>query len=538
MKKRNLLCVAVIFSLGLFQAAVFGQGSLTPPGAPGATMKSLDQVEPRTLINTNTCPGDSGNSFIISQPGSYYLTTNMVGTTGKSGISIAADNVTINLNGFTLSGVAGARLGITTSGNHRGARILNGCLTDWPAGGIVIVGAGASASDITVLNSGRAIVLDQQAATLITHCIGRDINVGVFTDACFVADNVESCSLHNISGGATVTGISGYVRVNGCQVQAITGTTVTAISSSGVVSDCTVFNLFGTTILGIVSSSVSHCVLSAVGNSSTTSIVGINGSWISDCKVSGISQAAASSTASSGISGFSVLDCQVFNMTYSSSAFGWGIKSSQLVKGCSVVNLHNSGTGGGAGIGLNFFSNSSGLVSESRVDGCVIGIVTVNGCQVINCVAVGCDGNGIQTGQRCRVVDCTAGSNGILSSGAGIVVDIRSQVVHCNVNDNTGDGIAINGGCRVENCSSENNGSGSGAGAVGSGIRVVAGSGSRIESNHVRDNHRYGVEAGAGDVIMRNSSGNNGLGQYLPSSGANFGPVQTPSAATNPAANF
>ena len=108
----------------------------------------------------------------------------------------------------------------------------------------------------------------------------------------------------------------------------------------------------------------------------------------------------------------------------------------------------------------------------------------------------------------------------------------------CNVNDNTADGIAISGECRVENCMSENNGTGSGAGAVGSGIRVIAGSGSRIESNHVRDNHRYGIEAGAADVIVRNSSGNNGLFQYLPSSGVNFGPLQTPAAATNSAANF
>jgi len=54
----------------------------------------------------------------------------------------------------------------------------------------------------------------------------------------------------------------------------------------------------------------------------------------------------------------------------------------------------------------------------------------------------------------------------------------------------------------------------------------------------LRDNHRYGVEAGAAEVIVRNSSGNNSLGQYLPSSGANFGPLQTPATATNPMANF
>ena len=53
-----------------FQFRVCAQGSLTPPGAPAATMKSLDQVEARTAI-TNT-----SSLVIISQPGSYYLTQN------------------------------------------------------------------------------------------------------------------------------------------------------------------------------------------------------------------------------------------------------------------------------------------------------------------------------------------------------------------------------------------------------------------------------------------------------------------------------
>src|SRR5882757_10456894 len=54
----------------------FAQGSLTPPGAPAPTMKSLDQLEPRTDVLKLS--GDGANSYIISQPGSYYLTTNVL----------------------------------------------------------------------------------------------------------------------------------------------------------------------------------------------------------------------------------------------------------------------------------------------------------------------------------------------------------------------------------------------------------------------------------------------------------------------------
>ena len=87
-------------------STAFAQGSLTPPGAPAPTMKSLDQVEARTIVNAANTPGDANNLFIITNSGSYYLTTNLVGVSGKSGISITANDVTLDLNGFALLGVS------------------------------------------------------------------------------------------------------------------------------------------------------------------------------------------------------------------------------------------------------------------------------------------------------------------------------------------------------------------------------------------------------------------------------------------------
>src|SRR5450432_171554 len=75
-------------------STTFAQGSLTPPGAPAPTMKSLAQIEPRTPI--------SSVPFTIGAPGSYYLTTNLT-TTVSNAIVIAASGVTLDLNGFTLS---------------------------------------------------------------------------------------------------------------------------------------------------------------------------------------------------------------------------------------------------------------------------------------------------------------------------------------------------------------------------------------------------------------------------------------------------
>lgn len=115
---------------------VFGQGSLTPPGAPGATMRTLDQVEPRTPVDAIRTPGDANAIFVISQPGSYYLTTNVIGVSGVSGIRIDADNVTLDLNGFALIGVAGTQRGINMTASHQNIAIFNGTVRGWANYGV------------------------------------------------------------------------------------------------------------------------------------------------------------------------------------------------------------------------------------------------------------------------------------------------------------------------------------------------------------------------------------------------------------------
>src|SRR4030095_6606576 len=73
-------------------STALAQGPLTPPGAAAPTMKTLDQLEPRTPISTLP--------FTISSPGSYYVTSNLTGVAGQHGITINADNVTLDLGGF------------------------------------------------------------------------------------------------------------------------------------------------------------------------------------------------------------------------------------------------------------------------------------------------------------------------------------------------------------------------------------------------------------------------------------------------------
>jgi len=85
-------------------------------------MKSLDQIEPRTPISS---------CYYITSPGSYYVTANLIGSAyGAPGspyaIGIGTDNVTVDLNGFTLQGVPGSWSGVYIYGSHTNIVVRNG----------------------------------------------------------------------------------------------------------------------------------------------------------------------------------------------------------------------------------------------------------------------------------------------------------------------------------------------------------------------------------------------------------------------------
>lgn len=115
------LTLAAFATLNAFLSTAHAQGSLTPPGAPAATMKTLAQIEPRAAI-TNS------GAVTIAASGSYYLTTNITVSSGDA-ITIAADDVTLDLNGFTIASTrptATTDTAILLSGGRTNVAIYNG----------------------------------------------------------------------------------------------------------------------------------------------------------------------------------------------------------------------------------------------------------------------------------------------------------------------------------------------------------------------------------------------------------------------------
>lgn len=131
----------------LAAGVAFGQGSLTPPGAPVPTMKSLDQIEPRTVI-TNL-------PWTISTPGGYVLDRNLSLWSGD-GISVTVSDVTLDLNGFVLTGdPRGGGHGIHVAAGAENVTIKNGVLRNWGADGIHAPDAGfVSIRNVQVYGSG------------------------------------------------------------------------------------------------------------------------------------------------------------------------------------------------------------------------------------------------------------------------------------------------------------------------------------------------------------------------------------------------
>jgi len=200
----------LLFTLALQPSTLLAQGSLTPPGAPAPTMKTLAQIEPRTPIATAP--------FTISQPGSYYLTTNLT-VSGGNAITIAANGVTLDLNGFTISSTANPASGtaVLISGGLQDITIQNGHIR----GGVTNDGSGVFSGPgfwYGIYYSGSDLQNVRVSGVSVSGCLYDGINVG---DG--ASTTVENCVVRTVgSYGIAANTIRGCVALD-CGYSAIHG---------------------------------------------------------------------------------------------------------------------------------------------------------------------------------------------------------------------------------------------------------------------------------------------------------------------------
>lgn len=328
-------CISTVV---FFAAAlnVLAQGSLTPPGAPAPSMKTLEQVEPRRPI--------SSLPFSITLPGSYYLTTNVTGTAGNNGISIASSDVTLDLNGFALIGVASSLSGIQIPAGRERISIFNGYLRSWGSNGITSGASGMRVSDVSSDgNEGWGISI-LGAGAVVNRCVVRNNDLGGIRAQ---RADISGCA----AAGNLLAGIDAGLQsvVRGCSLLNNRSEGIACTEST--VANCSVS---GSTN-GIVSTANSTIINCAINNN-TNGIVGSSGCTVIGCTVN--------DNSNNGIWLFTatVLSCTVFNSGNDGISVGIG----STVKDCTVRGSGNDGIeGANDGAYLNNTLTSNGLTTTN-----------------------------------------------------------------------------------------------------------------------------------------------------------------------------
>src|SRR4030042_3894095 len=192
MEMRNTkakVLASVLALIGILGFSIFAiAGSLEPSAPPGPTRKTLDEVEPGTPV--------SSAPYTISESGYYYLAANVqVSSSLFHGITIWADNVTLDLKGFALIGEGTAgKHGVIVEGPYKNIKICNGTVRNCGGNGIeantatnsqleklrvtdngaigVRGGEGGSIKDCTTLSNGNNGIELGYSCT-ITECTAR-----------------------------------------------------------------------------------------------------------------------------------------------------------------------------------------------------------------------------------------------------------------------------------------------------------------------------------------------------------------------------
>lgn len=511
------------------------QGLLTPSGAPAPTMFTLEQLgdqlgdllaraEARKPLSAATTPGDASSTFIITAPGSYYLAGEVAVVSGGAGVTIAASNVTLDLNGFGIVGT-GKGTGIVFSGRKQTAiDIGGGAITGCTAGVVADTTelAGVRLHDLRLSgNSGRGIALLVPNSTSV---LAERVQV----------DGGMEYGIHLPESGSAAIG---------CQVSNLSTTGQLVGIGATVVRDCTVRNLTGVGYLaGIRGVQVESCVVDSV----TTEAVGSGGSaWMP-------------------IHASQAHNCTVRRLRYS-NGIGWGIFSNTglgNITNCHVGDVELGGTsftyfaGFGGGVvrgcqlsGVKFTGTNMTAygIQASLVEQCAVDSVSAEGGYFVGIFAP-------------RVKDCYVAS---LTGTGGSQDGIKGTTIENNtVAGVRSCGIAVEGGTLAPGGAVSGNtviGAGEGVGNTGAAGIYVTCADVRIEGNQIVARNAtasYGIRVTAHRALVIGNrcsgtfdgidtgAGGVDTGAFNIGAGNRFGPIITSYAATgeitttSPWANF
>lgn len=238
------LCVCA--TLIACASIIANAGPLNPPtGAVSSSYKTLDEVEARRPINDVFTPGNADSRHVISSSGSYYLTGALTVSGMHNAIEVRAPNVTIDLNGYTISsstlfGQADTGIllpaGVPNAVVNGTLTVRNGIITGFASRGIGVLGTDESLiiRDLVVKENGNGVGAagdcDARDCGFLRNAgTGLSAGFGSIVRGCRALDNdftgisiltgsvvdcvVENCDVDGISVGDIDDGVS-IVRGN------------------------------------------------------------------------------------------------------------------------------------------------------------------------------------------------------------------------------------------------------------------------------------------------------------------------------------
>ncbi|MCI0541170.1 MAG: right-handed parallel beta-helix repeat-containing protein [Verrucomicrobiales bacterium] len=445
----------------------YGQGSLIPPGPPGPTMKTLAQIEPRTPINSLP--------VAITNSGAYYLTGNLAGLSGQNGVTVQADNVTLDLGGFTVLGTAGALKGIALSGARKNFVLRDGIITGWSSGVDAATGNNCFFDRLSISdNGGHGLVTGLNASV-------HDCSVHSNTGSGIVADggtSLKDCLARSNQGPGITAGIGSQVVACTASINVANGFLV---ADSCVVRSCVAFNNSASGIVAGADNVIEDCT--ALSNGA----FGIQAGRGATLKSS-----TARSNATEGIrvgAASKVSDC---TSSFNTQA-GFAVAAGSQLSGCTAAE-----------------NKGAGVVAEDEVN-------------ILQCFASRNAQLGFSAGHDAHIMDSKAQSN-----SSGILVGNRSTVRGCTVQGHSGNGITISSECTVLQNDCKNNFNARDA----AGIRAVAVDNCIKENTVIANDRGISVE-GEGNLIIRNNASNNTLNYSFLTPQPMAGPIVTSTADVN-----
>ena len=271
--QRTKLLICMLALVGLFLFTLSGNaGDLNPSAPPAPTMKTLDEVEARTPIKASDLP------LTISSSGSYYLAETInFGTQNTSGITIDTNDVTIDLNGYSLIGpgkTAGSNgSGIQASSSFSNISVVNGYALEWKEHGIYLSSRQNRVESITASDNGQSGIWIG-SRSIAKNCVcylnghhGIDGSSSSIVMGCVAHENTDDGIY--VGNGSVVTGCTSYgndygidcsrsCSVTNCSVSYNTTVGIDAGSRS-VVNNCTVVDNGDVGIEVASGSTISNC---------------------------------------------------------------------------------------------------------------------------------------------------------------------------------------------------------------------------------------------------------------------------------------